>query len=219
MHFCSDDHVKKTFYGKRVAVVGSGPGCLDNVPGYVDSFDVVVRVNNFRLSIETGYRTDVHYSFFGTSITKSSKELQAGGVKLIMCKCPDTKFMDSEWHTRMGKEVGVDWRYIYRNRRNWWFCPTYVPPVEEFAAVFDMLQQHIPSTGFSALHKVLQCEPAEVYATGFDFFSSRVHNVIEPWRPGNPDDPIGHRPDLEREWLRGQITRVHMDPRLSKIME
>jgi len=40
-----------------------------------------------------------------------------------------------------------------------------------------------------------------VYLTGFDFFTSGKHNVNEPWRPGQPDDPICHRPDLEAAWL------------------
>jgi hypothetical protein len=47
--------------------------------------------------------------------------------------------MDSEWHRKNDKPHGVDFRYIYRDRRNWWFCPTYVPTLDEFMAVFDML--------------------------------------------------------------------------------
>lgn len=207
------------FAGKRVAIVGSGPGCLNNDPGYVDGFDVVVRVNNYKVGRAQGYRTDVHYSFFGDSIRKTADELKADGVKLCVCKCPDAKFFDSEWHRRMNKPNGVDFRYIYRHRAAWWFCPTYVPTLDEFLAVFNMLDHHIPSTGFSALLAVLEHAPASVHATGFDFFSSRVHNVNEPWRPGNPDDPIGHAPELERKWLAANLDRVSMDARLTEIMK
>jgi hypothetical protein len=102
----------------------------------------------------------------------------------------------------MNKPNGVDFRYIYRDRRDWWFCPTYVPETEEFLASFSLLQKHIPSTGFSAIWTIWRAKPKSIYLTGFDFFSSRVHNVNEPWRPGSPDDPIGHAPERERRWLR-----------------
>lgn len=224
MDFCDRDTVRQAFAGKRVAVVGSGPGCLDNVPGFVDSHDVVVRVNNYRLSPAAGFRTDCFYSFFGGSITKTAAELKADGVSLCLCKCPDAKFMRSAWHERNNKPNGVDFRYIYRARAAWWFCPTWVPEVDEFKAVFDMLGGHIPSTGFSALQLVLSCAPASCFVTGFDFFSSRIHNVSELWRPGNPDDPIGHAPERERAWLAERVAAedgptLVLDKALSKIMK
>jgi hypothetical protein len=113
----------------------------------------------------------------------------------------------------------VDFRYIYELRKDWWFCPTFVPPLDEFMTVFNMLGQHIPSTGFSALLAVLEHAPASVYLTGFDFFASRIHNVNEPWRPGNPDDPIGHAPERERAWLAAHRDGITMDRRLNEILE
>lgn len=219
MHFCDADDVRSMLAGKSVAIVGSGPGSLTNDPGFVDSHDVVMRVNNYKTSEETGFRTDVHYSFFGSSIKKTREELEADGVRLVMCKCPNAKFMESEWHRRNNKPHGVDFRYIYELRRDWWFCPTYVPTLAEFMASFELLERHIPSTGFSALLAVVAHEPASIYLTGFDFFASRVHNVNEPWRPGNPDDPIGHAPHLERAWLAANLDRVQMDAPLTEIMK
>jgi hypothetical protein len=208
------------FSGRRVAIVGSGPGSLDNPSGLVDSFDVVVRVNNYKTGASPGYRCDVFYSFFGSSIKKAREDLIADGVRLCICKCPDAKFMESEWHRRMNKPHGVDFRYIYEARREWWFCPTYVPPLDEFVASFELLGRHIPSTGFSAVLAVLEHNPARLYLTGFDFFASRTHNVNEPWRPGNPDDPIGHAPELERDYLRQHLSdKIALDPRLAAIID
>ena len=218
MHFCDRETVEKAFRGKRVAIVGSGPGCLDNEPGFVDDHDVVCRVNNYRTGPAQGFRCDVFYSFFGGSIKKTAAELSHDGVRLCLCKCPDAKFMDSAWHRKNAKPHGVDFAYVYRARRDWWFCPTFVPSVEEFVAVFDMLGQHIPSTGFSALLAVRECSPASIYLTGFDFFASRIHNVNEAWRPGNPDDPIGHAPERERAWLREHRDGITFDKRLTEIM-
>ena len=217
MSFCDREAVRKMLHGKTVAIVGSGPGSLGNERGLVDSHDVVIRINNYKLFPATGYRTDVLYSFFGQSIRKTSRELIRDGVKLCWCKCPNAQFMDSEWHRKQGKMNGVDFRMIYERRKDWWFCDTYVPTVEEFMAHFNLLGGHVPTTGFSALLDVLTHEPAHIYMTGFDFFESRVHNVNERWRKMNPDDPIGHVPQAERAWFAENYDRfpITMDARLS----
>lgn len=199
MHFCDREYVSALIKGKSVAIVGSGPGALQNDKGLVDSHDLVCRVNNYKLFPATGFRTDIHYSFFGQSIKKTPGQLK--GVKLCMCKCPNAKFMESSWHTEHKKLNGIDFRYIYEKRRDWWFCPTYVPSVEQFMAHFELLGKRIPTTGFAALLDILSYEPQHIYLTGFDFFQSGIHNVNEKWRPGDPNDPIGHDPSAERAWF------------------
>lgn len=209
MNLLTNDNkiVKPFFDNKRIALVGSGPGCLDNEIGFIDSFDVVVRVNNYKLFPQTGSRTDVYYSYFGGAIKKTKEELIKDGVSLCIAKCPNTKFMDSVWHERHNKNIGVDFRYIYDKRKDWWFCPTFVPTKNEFYDDFLLLNEHIPTTGFSAILKILSFKPKELYLTGFDFFESGVHNVNEKWRKINNDDPICHRPDLEKKWVLSNIDK------------
>lgn len=207
MRFVARSQARERFEGKSVAIVGSGPGCVDNAPGFVDSHDVVVRVNNYRLVGETGSRCDVFYSFFGTSIKKSTNDLIDDGVTLCMCKCPNAHAIESEWHRDNKKPHGVDYRYIYQNRENWWFCDTYIPTVDEFLVAFRVLGNHIPTTGFSAIFDVLSFNPRSVYLTGFDFFRSKIHNVNQPWRRKNEGDPFGHVPETERDWLLAQLVR------------
>jgi hypothetical protein len=204
--------------GKRVAVVGSAPSVLHNKLDFIDSHEVVVRVNNFKVGEAQGFRTDVFYSFFGGSIKKTHAELKT--ARLCMCKLPNSKPLSSEWHESRGKHEGVDYRYIYRRRAGWWFCQTFVPDDDRFLAKFELLGKHQPTTGFAAILDVLACEPAEVYLTGFDFFNSGLHNVDEKWRPKNPDDPIRHRPDLERAWLRENMGHlpVTIDRKLREML-
>lgn len=219
MRFVNFEQMSSHFRGRRVAIVGSAPSVLDNAPGFVDSHDVVMRVNNYKVGPIQGARCDVHYSFYGNSIRKTAEELQRDGVKLCMCKCPNGKPIESDWHERRGKQAGIDFRYIYRERARWWFCDTYVPETERFLASFEMLGRHIPTTGFAAVLDVLACDPAAVYLTGFDFFTSGVHNVDERWKPGDPSDPIGHRPDLEAQWLARNASAfpLEFDSRLKEL--
>lgn len=220
MIFSDFQRVKGFFKGKRVAVFGSAPTCLDNDGKKIDEYDLIVRVNNYRMVGErhgrkydyrsrVGSRTDVFYSFFGSSIHKTPQELKTEGVRLCMSKLPDDKPIDSPWHEKKRKLEGVDYRAIYRRRKGFWFCPTYVPETKEFIALFEELGRHQPTTGFSAIWTIMRCEPEELYITGFDFFTSRIHNVNEPWRSKNVDDPICHRPEKEKEALKEMAKNNH----------
>lgn len=217
--FVTFDEAARYFKKKTVAIVGSAPSCLQNECGYVDSHDVVVRVNNFKTGPRQGFRTDVHYSFYGRSIRKQADELQHGGVRLCMCKCPNAKAFESEWHDVHDKANGVDYRYIYKERREFWFCDTFIPDLTRFFEKFDLLGGHIPTTGFAAILDVLECRPRRLYLTGFDFFTSGKHNVDETWRQTNPHDPIRHRPDLEAKWLAANLGRypIKLDATLAAL--
>jgi hypothetical protein len=220
MRFITFEETAERLHGKSVAIVGSAPSVLGNVPGFVDSHDVVVRVNNYKLGEPQGFRCDVFYSFFGHSIRKTDVELKADGVKLLMCKCPDAKPLESDWHERNCKPLGVDFRYIYQDRKDWWFADTFVPSVEHFMKSFELLGKHVPTTGFSAILDVLACNPKSVYLTGFDFMTSGIHNVDEKWRPGDPSDPIGHRPEREFAWIRDnrRLKPLTFDKHLSSMI-
>lgn len=221
MRFVTFEEAAGTFRGKSVALVGSAPSCLDNEPGFVDSHEVVVRVNNYKTGERQGYRCDVFYSFFGNSIKKLAETLRRDGVRLMMCKLPNSKPLKSEWHEARNKPEGVDYRYIYRNRAAWWFCDTFVPDDARFLTKFESLGKHQPTTGFSAILDILEAKPRSCYLTGFDFFSSKLHNVDEPWRAGDPTDPICHRPDLEAQWLVDNAYRfpVTFDPKLKSLVD
>lgn len=206
VRFVTFEQAAAKFEGKKVVVVGSAPSCTDHRPGFIDGHDVVVRVNNFKLGAAQGRRTDVHHAFYGSSIKVSAETLKASGVTLCMCKCPNSKPLESKWHEERRQPHGVDYRYIYKNRRNWWFCDTFIPTDEHFLRGFNLLGRHQPTSGFAAILDVLNSKPRSVLLTGFDFFSSRMHNVNEAWVEKNLDDPIRHRPDLERDWIAEAIS-------------
>ena len=221
MRFVSFEEVTERLRDRTVAIVGSAPSCLENEPGFIDSHDVVLRINNYKTGPHSGYRCDVFYSYFGHAITKTVEDLQRDGVSLCMCKCPNAKPIECEWHDRTGKQAGIDFRWIYMMRREWWFCDTFIPTVPAFLEHFDLLDRHIPTTGFSAVLAVLEARPKLLTMTGFDFFTSGIHNVTEKHRPGNPADPIGHRPELEAAWIARNADRYPLafDATLQKMIQ
>ena len=89
-----------------------------------------------------------------------------------------------------------------------------------FLEKFELLDRHQPTTGFSAILDVVACHPARVYLTGFDGFASKLHNVDEPWKAGDPSDPIKHRPDLEMAWIAQNMDRhpLTFDAKLTAIL-
>lgn len=217
--FVTFGEIKSRFARRSVAIVGSGPSVLTNEPGFVDSHDVVVRVSDYKLSDRAGRRCDVHYSFYGNSIKKDREALKRDGVTLCMCKLPNSQPIDSAWHRAHGKLAGIDYRYIYQNRAAWWFCDTFVPDDARFLEKFELLGRHQPTTGFAAILDVLDCKPRSVYLTGYDFFTSGLRNVDEPWRHKNNGDPICHRPDLEAEWIANSAERFTFDRNLQSIID
>lgn len=221
MDFCDKQRARDMLADKIVVIVGSGPGSLSNPSGFVDSHEVVIRVNNYKLMGGTGRRTDVFYSFFGASIKKQVCDLKRDGVQLCMAKCPDAQFMESAWHRVNGMMNGVDFRPIYERRKPWWFCDTYVPTKKDFVKNFKLLGDHVPTTGFSALLDVLSYNPAHVYLTGFDFFTTRIHNLNERWKPANQSDPIGHVPEAEARWLADNLHKlpISVDRRLQATLD
>jgi hypothetical protein len=218
----SRNDVRQQFEGKRVILVGGGPSAALNPAGFVDDHEVVVRINKYKFRNGTGRRTDIYYSYFGVSVKKTVEELRADGVRLCIAKCPDAMTMESAWHRNRNQMHGVDFRYIYRHRVGWWFCDTYIPPLEEFWEGFNLLGGHMTTTGFEAILQITKCNPKSLHLTGFDFFKSRLHNLNDRWRPKRyNDDPVCHVPERELAWLAKNIDAlpITVDSALKRILD
>jgi len=210
--FLKYEECAEIFRGKSVAIVGSAPSSMENDGRFIESHDIIVRIQNYKIvdPSKQGSRTDVHFSFYGTSMRKKADELKQDGVYLCMCKLFDGKLpFTTDWHIRNRKNLGVDYRYVFSDRANWWFCDVYAPTQERYMDYFSRIKNadkrypgHQPTTGFACLLDVMGFDCASVYVTGFDFFTSKKHNVNETWFAKNPDDPIRHRPDLELEYIK-----------------
>jgi hypothetical protein len=207
MTFVNKDHILEVFENKRVAIFGSAPSCLKNDGKDIDAYDIIVRVNNYKvkgLEDKVGSRTDVHYSFYGGSIKKTAEELEKDGVWLCMCKCPNELVVS---HHKMvswdPKNIGGDFRPLYRRRKDFWFCDTYIPTKEDFMPHYKLMNNHMPTTGFSCILTIMGLNPKEIYITGFDGFKSGIHNVDEKWNDKSGRvDPICHLPGVEIKMIK-----------------
>jgi hypothetical protein len=225
--------LQKTFKNKNVVIVGSAPsGIENNTAANIESFDEIIRVNNYKTkgidlrnipydySASLGMRTDWHYSFYGGSIRKTKEEMQAENIKGHLCKCPNAECHVTDWHRERNQQQGGDFRPIYRRRRDYWIAPVYVPERDHYMELFNLLGKHVPSTGFACIWELIQCEPKKLYITGFDFMRSKKHNVDELWNPGNQDDPIRHMWDSEAELLKKWAYKskfIRLDKHLRKM--
>ena len=213
------DNLKQIFKDKRVVIMGSAPSVLENKASDIEGYDLIVRVNNYKTKGTNirgkrydytpfvGSRVDYHYSFYGGSIRTKAGELQNAGIKGHLCKCPNDECHVTKWHRHNNQIQGGDFRPIYRRRRNFWVAPVYVPQRDHYMELFSLLGKHVPSTGFACIWELIQCKPKELYITGFDFMTTKQHNVDELWNAGSQDDPIKHVWDVEaklfKDWLFG----------------
>jgi hypothetical protein len=208
------DNLKDIFKGKTVAIVGSAPSVLNNRCTDIESYDLVVRINNYKTrgidlrnrsydyTENVGVRVDYHYSFYGGSIRTTAQDLKNANCKGHLCKCPNDDCHVTDWHRERNFNQGGDFRPIYRRRAGFWVAPVYIPEKEHYMKLFHMLGDHVPTTGFACIWEISQLEPKKMYITGFDFFSSGRHNTDEIWRPGHQNDPIKHMPDVEAKLLK-----------------
>lgn len=164
------------FKDKRVAIVGGANSVLKEKLGeYIDGFDVVVRINKGVEIIATqseyvGEKTDVLFHSFleidphlgGSPITPGL--WQERQVKLLLFA--------------LNYEGGSDILKIFllflkNTKRRFKFAQL---PKDLYLKNLAIVQPSGPTTGFSAINTVFNCQPKELYITGITFFKT-PHNT------------------------------------------
>lgn len=177
--------------GKTILIVGGSPSASNKEKKWYDTFDIIVRFNNYK-KINSD-RTDIYFSYFGKNITKQPQELKNDGVKFLINKCPNinmTKDLKG-YHIQM-----ADYRWIYDLRKNWWFCPVISLSKEELLGQIKILEGYMPSVGLSAIlffSKYIK----PIHIIGFDCFESGIHNLNEKWDGSGNHKPLKEKAVLE----------------------
>lgn len=208
--------------GKNVVILGSSPSVLNNNASHIHSFDTICRVNGtdadtYRYQKQIGTRTDIHYSFYGSSIARSADALKKEGCKMLVSKIPYCNFTEHYTYGDEERRGVLNFNKYFDNFR-FSGIRLYLPHtwdlIEECKIVNRML-----TSGVSGIRKILSYHPKQLYITGFDFFESKTHNVSQPWKNGNG----GHKTESEREYVKKLYNEnknvIIIDDTLKKIFD
>jgi len=162
-------HPEDVFKGKRVAVIGAADSAFEKENGdYIDSFDVIVRVNKAPHSWSPekakfiGRRTDIlFHSFY------ENTDSGGGPIDFQLYEQQGIQFIVNPNYNIKG--IWTHLNYYKRNLNN---NLTYILARSCSKKINKNFGKWIPTVGFSALHTVLNSKCKEVFITGFTFFKT-----------------------------------------------
>lgn len=165
---------KTLFRNKRVAIIGGADSAFKaKNGGYIDGFDVVVRINKGVELIDdhssfVGKRTDVLFHCL-------YEDVNYGGspVTLNLWKTHNVKillFSMNKGISRYSLSNFLNFLSIFRGEISFSEVPLSLSKL-----IFSLVKPFSPTTGFLAINTVLSCAPAELYITGITFFRTSHH--------------------------------------------
>ncbi|MHA1738815.1 MAG: hypothetical protein ACTSWD_09535 [Candidatus Heimdallarchaeota archaeon] len=185
---------------KKVLIVGGSPSASNKSKEWYDSFDVIVRCNNYK-KINSD-RTDIYFSYFGRNIKKTKTELIDDGVRYLINKCPNADMSESLAKYDIDMK---DYRWIYDLREYWWFVPVIEFTEADLIEQIKMLDGYMPTSGLSAILFISKFI-SQLDIIGFDCFESGVSNLNETWNgTGNHNSAKEKQILTELEQIKGII--------------
>ena len=160
----------KHFKGKRIAIVGPANSAYNTGKGgYIDNFDIVVRVNKApilvksgKFKLDIGSKTDILFHSFlenertggGTLNLNLYEEL---GIKYIINPIPG--------YFGIRNILNFYKKYFLRHKM-------YILPKRYYDDIKARFGSYRPTTGFAAMQFLLNTDFSELYITGFTFFKT-----------------------------------------------
>jgi hypothetical protein len=180
----TEQQVFEIIKDKSILILGSAPSVELLTADFMESFNLIVRINNYRVFNECA-RTDIYYSMLGGSIKKSCADLKNEGCKFIFAKNPFGDYIVNDKNGKINILKSLRFEATYRRWREHWFeLPYYLQTIENWRWLNDQIGQ-ITTTGLSAIVDIYRFNPSNIHLAGFDFFSSGMHNGyfhhLKPW--------------------------------------
>ncbi|SKB36645.1 Glycosyltransferase family 29 (sialyltransferase) [Salegentibacter holothuriorum] len=219
-------NLKRHLKDKRVAIIGAADSVFDEKNGdYIDSFDVVIRINKSALvwnkenADYLGSKfTYLFHSFYENNYSGGGpinfKEFKKLGIQNLVHPNSDSKGLKA---------------HLNFYKRHLKLKKTYILSPRLYKKITKELGCFQPTVGFSAIYSALNTDCKELYLTGFTFFKS-------PYLPGYRDDLRDtisnkrhiekqgiHDPDVEFEVFKNLVQnsgnkRIILDSRLRKLI-
>jgi len=183
--------LKKFLRNKKIIIVGPAGYLQSKGKGrWIDSFDVVVRINHaipVKYPDDYGSRTDVLYHILShrSRIGKGHKQLVERS-EIEMWKKHGVKWLVSRHHSKsnrvakMAPVIGdlIDWvtmREMYSDR------------------IKRMVKKKSPNTGIMAIAHLIAMPIESLYVVGFDFYQSGVYEGYGDVREGEEAQMVNSR--------------------------
>ena len=189
------------FKGKRVAIIGGADSAYKEKLGeYIDSFDVVVRINNGVRVIDkyheyVGKRTDFLFHSFYTEEDEGKSPIEVDlwrnkNVKNLIFSY-SIEFLD------YGRKYSNNFMKVTKGKYNY-SCVNYKQTLENRELVYPTN----PTTGIIAINTIMACHPKLIYITGITFFRtphlSDYRDVgLHIWRENVKSGKSAHNFDIE----------------------
>lgn len=218
--FYKDQTYEEFLKNKRVIVVGPAQSVLKNNRDFIESFDVIVRLNKSlpisdKLIPYIGERTDILYNNLNLSDDPGRNRipnqlLERYNVKYVSCPYPPIHpfLPDIVYFTSQNKKR-VSFHHI---------------PTAFYRKIEGNIQTR-PNTGLCAVLDLLRYPLREIYITGITFFTDgyysqykQIHNYHKYYSQMN--DGL-HRQSPQREMIRNMYlmdTRIKVDKNLNDIL-
>ena len=154
--------------GKRIVLVGPASSAFNtDKGGYIDSFDVVIRVNKSAYVVhegkfqnDIGTRTDILlHSFF------ENTESGGGPLNIDMYKKQGVKFLINPRSNASGLRNTLNFYKKYLTT-----YITYTLPSGFYRKICAPLKGYKPTVGLTALFLAMEADFKELYITGFTFY-------------------------------------------------
>jgi hypothetical protein len=186
----------------RTVVVGNGPGVLGSGLGdRVDSFENVVRINNYRTD---GFAADVGSKLDTWAVTLY-RDIHRG--KVLDTKASHLLLPLNHWPIPPGWQASLNFLEEVGAKLG---IPVTVPSADTINGLKEGIKNSKASSGTTVLAHYLDTE-GSVAAVGFDFFANKSgHHYFGK----NDKRPKGcpHKGWLERDWFFGKVDegKIHV---------
>ena len=224
--------LKKLVANKRVAVVGPSPHIIGKKQrSYIDSFDIVIRINELGISEDLfedyGSKTDIVFLTLNTGAVDIYKEMMRRNDLSSICLIVNLQHQYSlQPYLKVEKTRSIFEQYKDLNLSI---------DLEHLGSdlFFERckLFKCYPSTGTSAIYELAESQVKELYVTGFSFYTTKFKYNQEKnnlWKMFGPKNynilrASGHDTKKEVQFLRMYFKKndninIHGDKVFKKII-
>lgn len=212
------------FKNKRVALIGGADSVLQEKQGkYIEGFDVVVRINKGVELIDkqqdyVGSRTDVLFHSF----LDNPKEIGSSPITAELWKKHKVQHLIYSRNYKVAQQGIYDVILFAKNSGGKTKFTNL--PEDIYQKITDCIAPQWPTTGFTALNTIIDCQPKELYITGITFFKTPHNGLyrpegIEEFKKHFNDNPKSHNPEKEYAYFKNLYLQNKNKIRLDNVLD